>query len=79
MQVNEDEIWKKQISRVLPHDLFWDNKTYMLKRFISMRHGRYLLEGSVLIKISVAITFALEFTDNGQRTWLSLIFYKTRF
>ena len=29
-----DEIWKKQFSRVLSHDLYWGNKTYKLKRSI---------------------------------------------
>ena len=31
------------------------------------------------LKFNWQLTFALEFTDNWQRTWLSLIFYKTRF
>ena len=30
----QDEIWKKQFSRVWPHDLYWENKTYKLKRSI---------------------------------------------
>ena len=30
----QDEIWKKQFSRVLSHDLYWENKTYKLRRSI---------------------------------------------
>ena len=30
----QDEIWKKQFSRVLSHDLYCENKTYNLKRSI---------------------------------------------
>ena len=30
----QDEIWKKQFSRVLSHDLYWENKTYKLKRSV---------------------------------------------
>ena len=29
-----DEIWKKLFSRVLSRDLYWENKTYKLKRSI---------------------------------------------
>ena len=31
----DPEIWKKQFSRVLSHDRFWENKTYKLKRSIT--------------------------------------------
>ena len=30
----QDEIWKKQFSRVLSRDLYWENKTYKLKRSV---------------------------------------------
>ena len=30
----QNEIWKKQFSWVLPQDLHWENKTYKLKRSI---------------------------------------------
>ena len=30
----QDEIWTKKFSGVLPHDLHWETKTYKLKRFI---------------------------------------------
>ena len=29
------EVWKKQFSKVLCHDLYWENKTYKLKRSIN--------------------------------------------
>ena len=31
----QDEIWRKQFSRVLSRDLYWENKTYKLKRSIT--------------------------------------------
>ena len=30
----QDKIWKTQFSRVLSHDLYWENKTYKLKRSV---------------------------------------------
>ena len=30
----DPQIWKKQFSRVLSHELYWKNKTYKLKRSI---------------------------------------------
>ena len=34
-----DEIRKKQFFRVLPHDLYWENKTNKLKRLIAGTEG----------------------------------------
>ena len=31
------EVWKKQFSKVLCHDLYWENKTYKLKRSINQK------------------------------------------
>ena len=31
------EVWKKQLSKVLCHDLYWENKTYKPKRSINKK------------------------------------------
>ena len=42
-----DEIWKKQFSRVLSHDLYWENKTYKLKRSVGQRRKNTWLKRSL--------------------------------
>ena len=34
MHVNKPEIWKKRFPRVLSRNLYSENKTYKLKRFV---------------------------------------------
>ena len=41
MQVNK-MIWKEKFPRVLSHDLYWENKTYKLKRSINYTVYAYL-------------------------------------
>ena len=43
-----DEIWKEQFSRVLSHDLYWENKTYELKRSILIKTNNVFLIKNVL-------------------------------
>ena len=42
MHVNKDEIWTEKFSRVLPHDLYWENRTNKLKGSISHTVRAYL-------------------------------------
>ena len=60
MHVWMKDIWKKPFSRVLSHDLHWENKTYKLKGSVSI-----LLSVSSIFGGAVLINFA--YTLQGSR------------
>ena len=69
------KIWKKQSSRVLSYDLHWENKTYKLKRCISLcTRARFLKGRLALIQEWNFVPFLyLTFTCIAQGTFCVII------
>ena len=80
MHVNKTKIWEKQFSTALSHELYWENKTYKLKRAIrefTRRLKRKQMRIHFILTCKILSKFLLQFERSIVR--LLCLFFRQPF